>query len=423
MLKIISIVVLLTALSINAQESKNVLFLGNSYTYVNDMPQLLVDVATSVGDVVVKDQNTPGGYTLEGHSINNISLDKIRQGAWDYVILQEQSQRPSLQESYVEEFVYPYAKRLNDTIVKYNACAETSFYMTWGRENGDASNCGIWPPVCTYEGMDDLLKERYLFMASENNAIVSPVGAVWRYMRDNNLGIDLYSGDGSHPSLAGSYTAAIAFYTVLFKKDPTLITFNSTLASDDATIIKAAVKLIVFDNLSEWFVDSYTPIADFSYTNNGNLEYSFMNNSTNSANFLWDFGDDSFSNNENPNHTYSEEGEYEVTLTSNYLCENLSIKTETISVILSLNDYSKNNLIKAYPNPVNDILVLDLMSTKYDEFELEIFNIHGSKINFSIISKNDFNYSINLKHLNVGLYFLKIFTKENKSQIIKLIKK
>ena len=59
MLKIISIVVLLTVLNINAQESKNVLFLGNSYTYVNDMPQLLVDVTTSVGDVVVKDQNTP----------------------------------------------------------------------------------------------------------------------------------------------------------------------------------------------------------------------------------------------------------------------------------------------------------------------------------------------------------------------------
>ena len=50
--------------------------------------------------------------------------------------------------------------------------------MTWGRENGDQSNCQSWPPVCTYEGMDDLLRERYMIMANDNNALVAPVGAV-----------------------------------------------------------------------------------------------------------------------------------------------------------------------------------------------------------------------------------------------------
>ena len=109
------------------------------------MPQLVSDMATSTGDTYAFDTNTPGGYTLEGHATNTTSLDKIRQGDWDFVVLQEQSQRPSLPEADVNAYVYPFAKRLNDSIVKYNACAETTFFMTWGRENGDASNCPTIP--------------------------------------------------------------------------------------------------------------------------------------------------------------------------------------------------------------------------------------------------------------------------------------
>jgi len=85
-----------------------------------------------------------------------------------------------------------------------------------------------WPPVCTYEGMDDLLRERYLEMGEMNEAVVSPVGAVWRHLRENNPDVQLYANDGSHPSPEGSYAAACAFFSVLFRENPTLITFAST---------------------------------------------------------------------------------------------------------------------------------------------------------------------------------------------------
>ena len=79
-------------------------------------------------------------------------------------------------------------------------------------------NCPNWPPVCTYEGMDDLLHERYLMMANQNEALVSPVGAVWRHIRDSNYDFELYSPDGSHPSTLGSYIAGVCFYTTLHFK-------------------------------------------------------------------------------------------------------------------------------------------------------------------------------------------------------------
>lgn len=185
--------VLLICSAANGQGlSKKVLFLGNSYTGVNDLPNMLSDAAKSTGDTLLFDSNIPGGYTFKRHAGDVNSLSKIIQGGWDYVVLQEQSQYPSFPISQVQASVFPYARFLDSLIQAKNPCAETVFYMTWGRKNGDAGNCASWPPVCTYAGMDSLLNLRYNMMADDNNAILSPVGAVWKYIRQNHPLIELY---------------------------------------------------------------------------------------------------------------------------------------------------------------------------------------------------------------------------------------
>ena len=108
-------------------QTKNVLFLGNSYTGVNNLPLLTYNLALSLGDTINYDSNTPGGYTYEGHSTNATSLAKIAQGNWDFVVLQEQSQKPSFPPSQVATEVYPYAQVLVDSIKSANACTEPFF--------------------------------------------------------------------------------------------------------------------------------------------------------------------------------------------------------------------------------------------------------------------------------------------------------
>jgi hypothetical protein len=160
---------------------------------------------------------------------------------------------------WVEENVYPYAQYLDGEINSYNPGAETIFYMTWGRRDGDDSRCSSLPEVCTYTGMDDLTRARYMAMAVDNHAIVSPVGAVWRYIRENYPSIELYIPDGSHPNQAGSYLAACCFYTAIFRKDPSLLNYDYTLSPGDASTIRNAAKLIVFDNLLTWHIGEYDP--------------------------------------------------------------------------------------------------------------------------------------------------------------------
>ncbi len=244
---------------IGYSQTKRALFIGNSYTAYYNMPQLVANMASTVGDNLIFSTSTVDGTSLFAHSTNTTTLNLIMQGGWDYVTLQEQSQNPSYSLSWVQSNVFPYATFLDSRINTYNPGAETIFYMTWGRKNGDAERCPTVPEVCTYVGMDDLTRERYMMMASDNHAIVSPVGAVWRYIRENYPSIELYDPDGSHPSPAGSFASACCFYTAIFRKDPTLLTYNYSLSSTDADRIRAVVKTVVFNNLLTWHIGEYDP--------------------------------------------------------------------------------------------------------------------------------------------------------------------
>ncbi|PLX10888.1 MAG: hypothetical protein C0598_09390 [Marinilabiliales bacterium] len=402
---------------LSAQSIKRVLFLGNSYTAVNNLPQLIADVAASNGDSLIFDKNTPGGYTLEEHSSNAVSIDKIAQGNWDFVVLQGQSQRPSWPDEVVEEDVYPYAQILDSIINTHNSCAETMFYMTWGRKNGDAANCGWWPPVCTYLGMDSLLRLRYMIMADTNNAIVSPVGAVWKRIRTEFPDIELYMSDESHPSAAGSYAAACCFYSTIFRKNPLLIDYDFTLSSAEAESIRQAVKEVVYDDLSTWYIGLYDPQANFEYTIFENGVVEFINKSENANNYYWTFGDGNSSEEKNPIHTYDVIGEYLVNLVA-INCDFADTISQIVNPLINFQESFSNSIeFKVYPNPFTDQLIIE--ADKFIHFS--IINSVGQLCSPQY-KANATKIIIDLSSYKTGLYQLKIFTENNiiSRKVIKL---
>ncbi len=255
-----ALILLAIPLSILAQNTrKRVLFLGNSYTNRNDLPLIVANIANSNGDTLFFDSQAESSFTLLLHTRDATTLSKIARGNWDFVVLQEQSQRPALPEAATRFF--PQVKTLNTLIKTANPCTETMLYMTWGRKNGDTENCGAHPPVCTYEGMDSLLRLSYMQAADSNKAVVSPVGAVWRHIRQKWPTLELYNADGSHPSVAGSYAAALCFYTCMFRKNPVAVRYNHGLTATEANNIKMAVKTVVFDSLLTWRIGAYPPAS------------------------------------------------------------------------------------------------------------------------------------------------------------------
>ncbi len=398
--------VFISFLSANGQTTKKVLFLGNSYTAFNNLPAMVNDMAESTGDILIYDSNTPGGYTLMGHATNATTLDKINSNNWDYVTLQAQSQETSKEEAQMETDLYPYAESLSNAIRANDECSQPMFYMTWGRENGDAGNCNAIPWVCTYEGMDDAIRTTYLFMANDNNAEIAPVGALWRYIRTNHPSLDLYSNDGSHPSLAGSYAAACAFYTMIYKKDPTMISWNSSLPEVDANIIKMATKTIVFDDIPNWDFTINPAMSNYSEVINAG-EVTFTNTSNDYDSLLWDFGDTNTSAETNPTHTYLTSGNYTVSLITTK-CEKSHTKTKTLNVDVNLSTEEFNiETFVISPNPTSKDLNIKLNKI-YKEVKIIVFDIKGK----SIVKRTAYDSAIlnvDVSTLSNGMYILNIY--------------
>ena len=415
MKKIIPIILIAICYSnINAQVKK-VLFLGNSYTYANDLPQLTKNIALSFGDTIYSEQNTPGGYTYNLHTTNSITQTRIQAQLWDYVILQEQSQIPSLPQSItLNDYSVPHSVTLNNMIKANHHCTETVFYMTWGRKNGDASFCGQHPPVCTYKGMQQELRNTYMFMADTNKATISPVGVAWNRLRDNFPLIELYQVDESHPSVHGSYLAACVFYATLYQKSPIGSTyFPIGINATEALNIQTIASGTVLDSLPQWRINANKPIANFNYSGTGTIN--FNSTSTNGMSYYWDFGDGNNSTQEHPNNTYLTSGNFNVQLIvfSSDSCFSDTI-TQTINVInTSIINVNKKNDLFISPNPANNYINIE-SSLEYTS--ATIIDVTGKKIQTTISKK------INISELKKGVYFLQVFNHSSHIRTIKFLK-
>lgn len=399
------------------QETKRALFLGNSYTYFNTLPVLIDSIARTKGDILVHDQNTPGGYTFQQHSTNSSSMSKIRQGNWDFVVMQEQSQRPSFPDAQVAANVYPYAESINDTIEKYNACGETMFFMTWGRENGDPQ----WAPISTYDGMQGRLRNAYLTMTVDNDAVCSPVGAVWKYVRDSFPTINLYNSDGSHPSLAGSYLAACTFYAAMYQKSPVGSAYHASLSAGVAQNLQAAAAQVVLDSMDNWYLLDYDIAAAYNATINTDTVV-FSNNSQNANTFEWNFDDGTTVDTaQNPTHIYSQGGSYNVQLIVHDNCGNSDTTVQNIPVlVLSSKGKLKNtekNLVKCDPNPTSGVLYISGLE---EITNVKILDATGRLVwsKQGIFSKE---FELNIEGFSKGIFLIEFSLRSGKQVFKKIV--
>ena len=404
MKKILLALFIIASSNIEAQPKK-ILFIGNSYTYVNNLPIVLYNLALSGGDTLIYSSSAPGGYTLQQHTTNATTLSQINLQKWDYVVIQEQSQKPAFSPSQVQAETYPYAAQLHDSILANDSCTEIIFYMTWGRKYGDASNCPFYPPICTFEGMQWRLRGSYVEMADDNEALVSPVGEAFKYSRMADSTINLYSTDNSHPSLEGTYLAACTFYATIYQTSPVGLSYTAGLTSTVASFLQQIAATTVLDSLSVWNINEFTPHAAFNYNQSATapLQYQFTNASSNASNFLWYFGDGDSSTLSNPIHTFAAGGVYNISLTVSDGCEsNTFQQTITISPtgnFLHENDASFTSVIFQNQN-----ININFNQANTNKLNVTVMDAIGNIIYQKAVMQNT---QIATEHWSKGVYFVK----------------
>jgi hypothetical protein len=176
------------------------LFVGNSFTARNDLPDLIAQLASARGVKIDHALLSIGGASLRTHWNKGEARTAIERGKFDYVVLQEQSTLPIKNASRMRENVL-----LFDQAIRA-AGAKTVLYMTWARKHKPDKQ--------------KVITEAYESIGREIGALVVPAGRVWwRFIADHDSPV-LHDKDQSHPTLAGSYLAACVFLVTLFGESP-----------------------------------------------------------------------------------------------------------------------------------------------------------------------------------------------------------
>ncbi len=213
-------------------EGRRILFIGNSLTYWNDLPLIVQALADSAGgaSLAVMTVAFPD-YNLDDHRAQGAAERAIALGGWEVVVLQQGPS--SLPENRAQ--LRASVGLLNGDIRAVSAMP--ALYSVW--------------PQNARRGDFDAAMESYRLAAQDVNGLLFPVAAAWLAAWARDPALALYSPDGLHPSVAGSYLAALVMYGVLYDRSPVGLPARVRLASGAELGVSAAVAVQLQDAAAE----------------------------------------------------------------------------------------------------------------------------------------------------------------------------
>ncbi|MCB9294643.1 MAG: hypothetical protein H6559_16210 [Lewinellaceae bacterium] len=222
-------------------DTLRVLFVGNSFTYFHNLPQMVSAMAASQDVAIFTRQSTVGGSSLEQHwkgEKGTNTMARLEEADWDYVVLNNHSLSAiETPESFLE-----YGRKFAERIREKGA--RPVFMMTWAYKSN---------PL-----MQAKITEMYKRLAAETGSGYVPCGPLFAAARQWRPGLELFSDD-KHPSPNGTYLLALAFYKYLSGK--TVLGIPERLATKD--LFGEKLYLVFMNEDDAKFLQQLTEEFDF----------------------------------------------------------------------------------------------------------------------------------------------------------------
>ncbi len=400
MRKCLLIVMALITFSANAQtDTTRVLFIGNSFTYTNDVPTLVQGLANAAGYQLKFVMHAPGGISVgdtaqgtSAHMNNPIVFDLIRSDNWDFVSLQDNQGRfiygnCHFPDTNVSKVVRGHIK-IRDSVHYYHPCAHMLWFAGWGPKNGYA---GI---SSTGSGLIDNIYYNYKCLKNTAGEIISPIGKAWERAIDTIPAADPWGPDETHESLAGAYLTAAVIFTSIYRMNTETVAFDGGLDSTTARTFRRIAYQTVMDSLAPTNLSHYIPdisIGAASLTATaGFTSYKWYHNDTligtSTANIF----------------STTTSGCYYVVATDSNSCDNRSV--EKCFVPSGVQEIAASTGIAVYPVPATDLL--NIITSELEKTSITITNSMGRVVRE--LAHASAKEQISIADLPGGIYFITV---------------
>ena len=207
-----------------AQGGRRVLFIGNSLTYANDLPSTVAAIAASVDDTVRVATVAGAGVALIDHAKSSQAVSAIRNGGWEYVVLQQgPTPRGICRDTLVlaATMLAPHIRAVS---------AQPALFMPWSAVNGLS-----WA--------DDVATS-FQNAAAAVDGVFMPAGAAWRIALAEDPQLPLYAGDNFHPANAGTFLAALVIYERISGRDARTLPAIAFASGRRFSLPEATIRLL-----------------------------------------------------------------------------------------------------------------------------------------------------------------------------------
>ena len=409
---------------VQAQDTLRVLFIGNSMTYVQDLPGMLTNLASSNGNTVITAQNTPGGYYLSDHVTDALSLSLMGQD-FDYIVVQEKSSgniQPALPSPDITRPI-----EIIDSIAKAN-CSKLLLYATPGYP--ETHPWSMEP----YEDMQADIIYKYSLTAHSVRAACLPTAHAFREVINNNPGItDMWASPTDyHPGIKGQYLHACVLYSVLYNESPVGSPAPSGISLNEATMLQETAWNQVKDSAYVHGYYKLTPFhTDFS-VHSDNLDITVSDSSSSMINkkvIYWGDGDSTliiptlFQDFNTATHSYSQVGDYTITQKTWWSACDSGEVTLNLSLPLSINPMDDNpTKFTIYPNPTNDFIKIKSNQNSFELKEIKVFDTQGRLLISTQKSVNNEQLTIDVSTIPNQLLFITLTDINSREHKVKILK-
>jgi hypothetical protein len=202
----------------------HVLFIGNSLTDVNDLPQTVAMLASGASDSIEVESVARPDFALIDHvEGKSNAVEVIQGGRWDYVVLQQGPSSLALS---------------RDTLILATKLLDVEIRAAGGR----TAELMVWPARENF-GDFDQVRISYQDAARAVDGLFLPAGEAWRAAWAVDPSVQLYGADGFHPSELGTFLMALVVYEGITGRDAQTLAPTGVAAGHQLNVSAGTVRL------------------------------------------------------------------------------------------------------------------------------------------------------------------------------------